>query len=244
MLQNREKLEVIGELIENIAHQWRQPLSIISSSASAIKIEKEFDTLTDEYLIEFCDKINNTAQKLSKTIDNFRNYFENSENIVEVNLKDIIDNCNNMVKDSFLYENIKIIKTIDDTEDIIIKGKKNHFTQIILIILSNAKDILETIEDENRYIFIDIKKQNKEIIISIKDNGGGIKDENLSKVFEPYFTTKHKSQGTGLGLYTAYELVKNSLNANLQVENIEYKYNNTKYIGACFTIILNKNKND
>ena len=235
ILKNKEKLEVISELIENIAHQWRQPLSIISTAASGMQMQKEYDVLTDEKFNETCEMIKQNAQNLSDTIDGFRDFFDKDETVVELNFKDIIDDCLNIVKDSYKNKNIQIFQNV---EDISILGVKNHLIQIFLTILSNAKDILLTIKDENKYIFIDIKKEKQNILISIKDNGRGIKEKNLSRVFEPYFTTKHQSQGTGLGLYAVYEIVKNSLKGDIQVQNVELEYQNIKHNGAEFLINL------
>ena len=235
MLKNKEKLEIISELIENIAHQWRQPLSIISTAASGMQMQKEYNVLTDEKFNESCEIINQNAQNLSDTIDSFRDFFDKDETEVELNFNDIVDDCLNIIKKSYESKNIQIVQNV---EDVSILGVKNHLIQIFLTILSNAKDILLTIEDENKYIFIDIKKEKQNILISIKDNGGGIKEKNVSRVFEPYFTTKHQFQGTGLGLYAVYEIVKKSLKGDIQVQNVEFEYQNIKYIGAEFLINL------
>jgi len=233
MLKNREKIYAMGELIENIAHQWRQPLSVISTAASGIKLQKEYGTLNDEFLLEACDYINDNTQKLSDTINQFREFCHNDELAKEFNLKEIILDCYNIVKDSYAEKSINLVLDINDC---IIYGIKNNYIQIILTILANAKDIL--IEHNNdikqKYIFIELKNN----LLSIKDNAGGIEKENISKVFEPYFTTKHKSHGTGLGLYIVHKIVTKYLNASIEVQNVEYEYNKKVYKGAEFRILF------
>ncbi len=233
MLKNREKIYAMGELIENIAHQWRQPLSVISTAASGIKLQKEYGTLNDEFLLEACDYINDNTQKLSDTINQFREFFHNDELAKEFNLKEIILDCYNIVKDSYSEKSINLVLDINDC---IIYGVKNNYIQIILTILANSKDIL--IEHNNdikqKYIFIELKNN----LLSIKDNAGGIEKENISKVFEPYFTTKHKSHGTGLGLYIVHKIVTKYLNASIEVQNVEYEYNKKVYKGAEFRILF------
>ena len=235
MLKNKEKISAMGELIENIAHQWRQPLSVISSSATGIIMQKEFGTLTDESLEELCRNIENNVSSLSFTIDNFRNFFKKDEIPEQLNLKDIIDECYNVCLASFEHKQIKIII---NTQDIEITGIKNNYMQILFTIFNNSKDLLEKLDIKEKYIFIDLKKEDNNIIIQIKDNAGGIEEENIPKVFEPYFTTKHKSQGTGLGLYMVYEIVAKSLNGDIKVQNTLYEYGGIQYKGAMFTIVL------
>ena len=233
MLKNREKIYAMGELIENIAHQWRQPLSVISTAASGIKLQKEYGTLNDEFLLEACDYINDNTQKLSDTINQFREFCHNDELAKEFNLKEIILDCYNIVKDSYAEKSINLVLDINDC---IIYGIKNNYIQIILTILANAKDILiEHNKDiKQKYIFIELKNN----LLSIKDNAGGIEKENISKVFEPYFTTKHKSHGTGLGLYIVHKIVTKYLNASIEVQNVEYEYNKKVYKGAEFRILF------
>ncbi len=234
MLKNREKIYAMGELIENIAHQWRQPLSVISTAASGIKLQKECGTLNDEFLVQSCDYISSNTEKLSETIEQFRDFFDdNNEEEKEFNLKGVILDCYHVVKDSYEDKKIDLVLNLDDY---IVHGVKNNYIQVIFTILVNAKDILvdKKNNDEKKYIFIDLKN-NK---LSIKDNAGGIKDEYLSKVFEPYFTTKHQSHGTGLGLYIVHKIVTQYLQASIKVQNTEYTYENQVYNGAEFSIIF------
>ena len=225
----------MSELLRNIAHQWRQPLSSISAAATGMQIQKEYGLLSDDEFNMTCAAINKNAQKLSKTIDNFTNFFDKDESVTKLNFIDIGQLCCDIVQDSYTSENIKLIKNIGD---ITILGIRNYFIQIILTILSNARDAILTTKYEKGYIFVDIKSDAQNIIISIRDNGGGVEDKNISKVFEPYFTTKHQSQGTGLGLYNIYGIVTKFLKGTIAVQNIKYEYNGIQYKGAEFKVIF------
>jgi len=137
---------------------------------------------------------------------------------------------------SFKTHNIEVIENIQKIE---ITALENELMQAILNIVKNAKDILITMpQEKRRLIFINIYKQNKNIVIEIKDNGGGIPKDIIDKVFEPYFTTKHKSQGTGIGLYMTESIITKHLHGEVNVENIEYVYEDKKYVGALFKIVL------
>ncbi|MEA3352831.1 MAG: HAMP domain-containing sensor histidine kinase, partial [Campylobacterota bacterium] len=225
----------IGELLENIAHHWRQPLSVITSTASAMQVSKEFGTLTDESFNNSCNMINNNAQNLSKTIDNFKSFFITDTNKEIFNLKDTIDNYIDLVHTSFEDKNIKIISNIDNIE---IDGIKNDFIQILSILFNNSKYALENNEVDNKLIIVDLNKVNDHIVFSVKDNAGGIEEKNINKIFEPYFTTKHAYSGTGLGLYMAHEIVNNSLNGNISAKNLSFESNGYKCFGMQVLIVI------
>ena len=236
-LIEQSRMVAMGEMIGNIAHQWRQPLSVISTGATGLQIQKEYDMLTDELFDETCEAINKNAQYLSKTIDDFKNFIKGDRKKIRFNLKDNIDSFIKLVEGSIKSNHIHLISTIG--EKIYIDGYPNELIQCYINIFNNSKDVLKDI-DEDRLIFIscDIKKES--IVITIKDNGGGIPDDIILKIFDPYFTTKHKSQGTGLGLHMTYNLIKDGMNGNIEAKNIEYKYDNINYKGAEFKITLPK----
>jgi two-component system, NtrC family, sensor kinase len=122
---------------------------------------------------------------------------------------------------------------------VFITNYKNEFIQSILNIINNSKDALDEQNNKNnRLLFINVEKLQDSVKIVFKDNAGGIPTEIMSRIFEPYFTTKHKSQGTGLGLYMTYKIITESMKGSLSVSNVEYVYNNTNYIGAEFIILL------
>ena len=237
ILHQQSKMAAMGEMIGNIAHQWRQPLSTISASATGVLISKDLGVLEDSLLNDSLHKINKSAQYLSKTIDDFRNFFNPEKIKNKFLLKDTMKITSELVSAQFNSQNIEIIENIEDIE---INSYENELIQALINILNNAKDALKSKEQklDKKLIFIDIYKSKKELVIKIKDNAGGILDENINKIFNPYFTTKGKAEGTGIGLYITEEIIVRHLNGQLMVKNKEYIYENISYIGAEFTITV------
>ena len=231
-----EKMASMGEMIGNISHQWRQPLSVISTGSTGMKMQKKFGTLSDDDFYIQCDMINNNAQYLSKTIDDFKNFIKGDRNKEIFSLKDDISSFLNLVDGAIKSNHIKIV--LDLQEDIKINGYENELIQCLINIFNNAKDILIEKEIENKFIFISTYIDEDKAIIKIKDNGGGVPKDIINKVFEPYFTTKHQSQGTGLGLHMTYNLIADGMNGIIDVTNQIYKYEEKEYTGAEFTISL------
>ena len=235
LLHNQTKMASMGEMILNIAHQWRQPLSIISTSATGVKLQKELNCLEDKEFYSAMDNINDSAQYLSQTIDDFRNFLVPS---IEVNEFDICESINNTLKlisPSFKSNDITIENKCDH---ITIKSLQNELIQVLMNLLKNSKDVL--IENNIQLKYIEIKNYTKEnfIFIEVKDNAGGVDEKIIDKIFEPYFTTKHKAQGTGIGLYMSSEITHKKLNGELFVENIIFNIDKKEYKGAKFTIKL------
>jgi len=232
-----EKLASMGEMIGNIAHQWRQPLSVISTSATGMQVQKMSGVLDDNGFFKTCDLINNNAQYLSKTIDDFRNFIKGDREKSIFNLADDIDSFLHLVESSVKNHQINVILDLDD--EIKVNGYQNELSQCFINIFNNSKDVLKDL-DSDRYIFISTKIVNDKIIIEFKDNAGGIPEDILPKIFEPYFTTKHQSQGTGLGLHMTYNIIVEGMGGTIEAKNSKYKYNNLEFTGALFTITLIK----
>ena len=236
ILFQNNKMAAMGEMIENIAHQWRQPLSVITTVASSLKLKKEYGVLSDSEYEEELSHIIETANYLSNTIDDFRYYFSPNKDKNLFNTKSLINRCIKIANMDFLNKHIKIVKNI---EELTIYSYENELLQVIMNILNNAKDELIKIENkENRFIFIDVYKNQNSLIIKIKDSAGGIKKEIMDRIFEPYFTTKHKSNGTGIGLYMCEEIIVKHLLGEIKVSNEESIYENQKFIGALFEISI------
>ncbi|QNM89942.1 transporter substrate-binding domain-containing protein [Aliarcobacter cryaerophilus] len=235
ILNQQAKMAAMGEMIENIAHQWRQPLSVISTISSSLKIKKEMNILDDKEFYESLKNINKTSEHLSNTIDDFRNFFSPNKEMNKFYVSQLIKKSKDLIKSRFDKFNIKVIEHIDDIE---ILSYQNELFQVILNLFSNSIDVLSSSQIEKKIIYIKIYHDENNLYIEFLDNGGGIKDEFINRVFEPYFTTKHKSQGTGIGLYMSLQIVTKHLNGEISVKNDTFIENNTAYFGAKFTILL------
>jgi len=231
-----EKMVSMGEMIGNIAHQWRQPLSAISTCATGMLMQKEYNLLTDKDFIENCKNINKHVQYLSQTIDDFRNYIKGDREKRTFTLKEDIDSFLHLIEGSLKKEEIQILTDIG--EDIIIDGYPNELVQCFINIYNNAKDAYNEKNIVDKHLFISSKKEKDSIQIMIKDNAGGISDDIITKIFEPYFTTKHQNQGTGLGLHMTYTLIFEGMDGRIEVNNRTFDYNDNIYTGAEFTITL------
>lgn len=231
LLQQQSRLAALGEMIGNIAHQWRQPLGSISVIAGSIIVEKELGIQSnDDTLVTQMKNINDQVQYLSRTIDDFRNFFKDDQSKTLFDVSDVLNDAINISKAS--YENFYITVTRDYSSGIIYFGGKSMLLQIVLNLLSNAKDALVQSGMENKQVILSLRESDGVITIKVKDNGGGIPDEIKDKLFDPYFTTKHQSQGTGLGLYMSAQILQNHFNGHLRVLNVV----DENGIGACFVV--------
>lgn len=234
ILFQHNKMIAMGEMINNIAHQWRQPLSAISSSASSILLKKEMNSLDDESLDFLCSHIVESSNFLSKTIEDFRIFYKEDENENEFLLQEIIDQSIKIVTNKLEDTHIKVINNIDEKTKIF--ASKNQFQQAILNIINNAIEALVENKKDQRYIFITTFENS----LSIKDNANGINKDIMEHIFEPYFTTKHKSQGRGIGLYMAKIILEKNMHFKLDVKNRAFTYDGKEYFGANFIIDFNK----
>ncbi|MCK5109881.1 MAG: HAMP domain-containing histidine kinase [Arcobacteraceae bacterium] len=214
-----EKMASMGEMIGNIAHQWRQPLSVISTAASGLKVNYEFGILNDKEIPSYMDYIVENANFLSETIDTFRDFIKEKKEIKEVILQERIDMALNIIASTMKDNHIELKNNIDYFNPIKITFIVGELSQVMINILNNAKDILLEKNIKNAWIKLNLKKQEDKVVITIEDNGGGIPEDILPKIFDPYFTTKHQSQGTGLGLHMSYRIIRESLKGKLYVKN-------------------------
>ncbi len=234
LLIQQSKLASMGEMIANIAHQWRQPLSVISTLATGIKLQKELNISNEEFVKESLELINDNAQYLSKTIDDFKNFFKKSNIRNNVNMKDLFKKTFKLILPKLKNRDIEII---ENHEDLSFDTYENELIQVFINIINNAMDALENI-DSKKYIFIKTNKIDNNFIIQIKDNAGGIDENIIDKVLEPYFTTKKEQQGTGIGLFMCNEIIVKQLSGTFSVKNESFEYLNEKYKGSLFTIEL------
>lgn len=237
MILQQSRTSAIGEMIGNIAHQWRQPLSAISTAATGLKLQLEMGMdvkRVDE--LDTLDKINEQTQHLSRTIEDFRGFFRDDISIeIETEISKIMSKVNDLTKDSFKINFVQM--NFDIEKNVYINVNQNLLIQALLNIYNNALDALKE-RNHKRVIFISAEKEEDSVKIKIKDNAGGIPKQYMEKIFDPYFTTKHQSQGTGIGLYMTHQIIVKQLKGTITVENVEYDYNSEKYTGAEFTITL------
>lgn len=237
VLYEQTKMAALGEMIGNIAHQWRQPLSVISSGVTGMIMQKKFGTLDDKKFYSMCNTINENAQYLSRTIDDFRNFIRGESKKEVFNLKTSIDSFLSLVHSSIKKYNIQM--HIEVAGDIDINGLQNELNQCLINLFNNSKDALLIIEP--KLIFISAYREKDNLIITFKDNGGGIDEKIIDKIFEPYFTTKHQSMGTGLGLNMAYRLIVEGMHGSIGVMNDTFTYEGVQYTGAKFEITIPRN---
>jgi signal transduction histidine kinase/predicted transcriptional regulator len=222
LLFDQAKMVQMGEMISNIAHQWRQPLSVITTITSGLQLKKEINILDDEYLISSLKSVENQAMYLSKTIDTFRNFLKENKEIKEVILQDRIQIALDIVKTALNNNHIKLIDNIAQIEPIKIKIVLGELSQVIINIINNAKDAILENKIKDSWIKIELtKKLDDCILITIEDNAKGIPENIIERVFEAHFTTKDESKGTGLGLSMSKKIITESLNGELYVKNTD-----------------------
>ncbi|MBS9782606.1 MAG: transporter substrate-binding domain-containing protein [Arcobacter sp.] len=234
LLIEQSKMAALGEMIGHIAHQWRQPLSLITSIITSWKVYEQTGDLEKEKVLEDSDVILSNANYLSQTIDDFTSFTKEQNLTLDYEIKELIDSLVKLVNPSILEENITMIVENDINKKV--KGNQNEILQALINIVNNAIDALKD-QRRERILFITVSENKDHITVEIKDNAGGIDEKIIHKIFEPYFTTKHESKGTGLGLYIVYSIIE-KLHYKLEVKNEEYAYKKQSYRGAKFTITI------
>ncbi len=224
----QSRLAQMGEMINMIAHQWRQPLSAISATSGSINIKARLHNLNDETTIELSNKISQYTQHLSSTIDDFREFFKSNKEKRDTNFNELVQSVLNIVEVSIVNKNIKLIQNLNCSNTL--HTYPNELKQVILNLIKNAEDVLL----ENKIVNPQITIETNNGTLSISDNGGGVPQNIIEKIFDPYFSTKTKKDGTGLGLYMSKTIVEENCGGTLKVINCEN--------GAVFIIKLGINK--
>ena len=236
IISQQAKMAAMGEMIGNIAHQWRQPLSSISVSSTGMMLQKQMNILEDEFLMKGLKQINDSVQYLSTTIDDFRNFYKTDKNKQEFKIQETIEKVVNLVDSQFRFHRIEIIQNI---ENVVITTYENELIQVIINLLNNSRDeLVKKDSDFKKLVFINVSKKENFVSIEIVDNAGGVPDDIIERVFEPYFTTKNQSKGTGIGLYMSREIICKSMNGEIFVKNDTFNYAGETYDGAVFKINL------
>jgi len=238
MIAEQSKLAAMGEMLGNIAHQWRQPLSIISTGATGMLTQKEYGILDDNDFEKTCNAINTHAQYLSKTIDDFKNFIKGDREKSTFKLEDTMSSFLNLVEGSVKSHHIEIILKLE--KNIYLNGYPNELIQCFINLFHNAKDALDENKVDDKVIIISTYTKEDKIIIEILDNANGIKKSIIHKIYEPYFTTKHQAQGTGIGLHMTYKFIVEGMKGTIFAENKKFSHKNKQYRGALFTISLPK----
>jgi len=241
LLSQQSKMATMGEMVENIIHQSRQPLSVITAVASGISLEQEYSQLKPETLMKNLDVITQSAMHLSETMESFRDFFKKEDSKRMFNLSELLEKSFELTSSKFETRNIQIIKGF---EDINMYGFDIELLQVFINILNNARDEFEKKDIKDRFIFIDTKNINNNISISIKDNAGGVPKDIIDNIFDSYFTTKEDEEGTGIGLYMSKEIVTKHHNGSISVKNKNFTHKDKVYTGAVFEILIpNTHKN-
>lgn len=227
-LVQQSKMAAMGEMLSMIAHQWRQPLSAISATAAGLELDIMLGNANDKETEKKIKDISAYVQFMSATIEDFRNFFKTDKKEESVNLNSLLDLTLNILKLGITSNQITVKKDYGLNKNII--SYKNEITQVLLNVLKNSIDNFEEKGAESPYIEITTYEENEYNIIKIFDNGGGIPDDIIEKIFEPYFSTKSEKNGTGLGLYMSKIIIDEHCEGNIYAKN--------KNDGVEFTIKL------
>ncbi|HIP19046.1 MAG TPA: histidine kinase [Sulfurovum sp.] len=229
-LFQKAKMADMGEMIGNIAHQWRQPLAISNTILSILKEKSQMQILESTELLAKLEEMENNIQYMSKTIDDFMRFYHPEKKKTIFSVSDVMEHALTIMHPMLKKAGITLNFEYRDTA--YVKGYMNEYTQVVMALLTNAKDALVERKAAHAEIDVTLSKNNGNITLTISDNAGGIEPEHMQRIFDPYFTTKHKSMGTGLGLYISKMIIEKNMGGRLDVEN------STK--GAAFHIILDR----
>jgi signal transduction histidine kinase len=217
MQQNR--LAAVGETINYIIHQWRQPLNAIAIRVQIMKDAHDAGECSNEFMDQSVQQIINLIGHMTETIDDFRNFIRPEQDMKQFNLKDVVGRILVLFGDIFKDCSIKV--DMEAEEDLIVTGYSNEYCQMILNILNNARDALMERSVCSPQVVIRLFREGNRKVATISDNAGGISESIMSRIFEPYFTTKDASKGTGIGLYISKVIIEKRMNGKISVRNTE-----------------------
>ena len=234
ILFEQSRLAAMGEMIDAIAHQWKQPLNVISGQVVHLMLQFQLDMLNEESLKTFESNIITQIKHMTDTLDEFRSFFRPSKDIREFSVKVMIEKVLLLVKDEFRKNSIEVIVNCENS--FTLYGVENEFKHLILNIINNAKDVFIEKQLEDRKIYINCLHNEGSKGIEIIDNAGGIPEEILGDIFKANVTTKEDGKGTGIGLYMSSQIAKKH-NGTLSAENVE---NGAKFLFQCKDDSINK----
>jgi signal transduction histidine kinase len=229
LLIHQSRLAAMGEMIESIAHQWRQPLNIIGLAVTDITMKQTLGLLGHEEIEKNISIIDNNLAFMSNTIDDFRNFFSTDKESVSFSPLEPVRDIFTLLEEQLRYANITYqINEVCDKE---IFGVINEFKQVILNILNNAQEAIRSLHIETPgKIEVTLRCDPNYLFIDISDTGGGVPPAIVDRIFEPYFTTKLHNKGTGIGLYMSKVIIEQHFEGYLSVKNLQ--------AGACFTLAI------
>lgn len=237
-LQNQERMMIhqsrqaaMGEMLESIAHQWRQPLNIIGLATANLETEYDLGLISDKNFHDKMEVISLNINYMSDTIDDFRDFLNPKKSLTDFDVKKSIEDVLTILRAQL--NNYKIKCELDVNAQLIFHGSDNEFKQVMLILLNNSKDAIKLLQQDkelNGEISITLSEENGYGMVKVCDNGGGVCQNIIDNIFNPYFSTKQNSNGTGIGLYIAKSIIETRMNGNIGVRNTQD--------GCCFTISI------
>jgi len=218
LLIQQSRQAAMGEMIGNIAHQWRQPLNTLGLATQQLLMFYDLGEFNREFLEKNVVQSMDLIRHMSQTIDDFRDYFKPDKEMVEFKVSEAIQNSVTLIEDSF--KNMHVNLVVVAKEDPAIFGYRNEFSQALLNILNNARDALAEQGTKDPMVTITIDNEGARAVITITDNAGGIPEEIMGKIFDPYFTTKGPQQGTGVGLFMTKAIIEKNMGGRLVAYNV------------------------
>ncbi len=237
LLIQQSKLAAMGEMLGHIAHQWRQPLNVINCTTLDVKLKQDMGDLNHESLNKALLNIESLTDQMSETINDFMDFYKPDKFKREFSLYEVILNAYKIIAPQIKSHKITLSLRVD--EGITLYGSPGELQQVVLNLMTNAKDAFLMTKTQNKQLSIGAKEDNDTIFVYIEDNAGGIKKELHQRIFEPYFTTKIDMGGTGIGLYMCSMIMKQSFGGDIRVENI---MNETMCVGARFVLTFPKRR--
>ncbi len=225
ILERQSKMAAMGEMMDAVAHQWKQPLNALSMYADMLQMDYKTGDVDDSYIDELVEDFQEQIKHMVSTIDEFRTFFRPNKEAEPFGLKRSIQSVLLLIHDELLRNNITV--KIESQREIIINGIENEFKHLMLNIISNAKDAFKERERKERNIIIRFRQNSHHIIVEIEDNAGGIDENIIDEIFKPNVTTKGPAQGTGIGLYMSAQIAQ-KMHGTLSVSNTDR--------GAVFTL--------